>query len=165
MSLILGIDPGVSGALALYDPEGGLLDVHDMPVSERRMSNKKVKRSVDPYELSRLIDCWSKSLGLAVIEQVGTRPGEGAVGAFSFGESFGVIRGVCCAHFIRVELVTPAVWKRAMGVKGDKDESRARASQLLPRSAGYWPLKKHDGRAEAALIAMHGAHLLKREAE
>lgn len=164
MSLVLGIDPGLSGALALYDPEGGLLDVLDVPVIERSMAKGRVKRSVDPYEAARLIDSWAPDIGLVVIERVGIRPGEGAVGAFSFGDGFGLLKGICYAHFFRVELVTPQVWRRSMGVKGDKDESRARASQLLPRSAGYWNLKKHDGRAEAALIAMYGARLLKEAA-
>lgn len=158
--LVLGIDPGLSGALALYDPDGGLREVEDVPVLESRRTTGKVKRSVDAYEAARLIDVWAKDISLVIIEQVGIRPGEGAVGAFSFGDGFGLLKGICYAHFLRVELVTPQAWKRAMGVKGDKDESRARASQLLPRSAGSWNLKKHDGRAEAALIAMYGARLL-----
>lgn len=158
--LVLGIDPGLSGALALYDPDGGLLSVDDVPVLEARRASGKIKRSVDAYELSRLIDSLSKHIGIVMLEQVGVRPGEGAVGAFSFGEGYGLIRGICCANFLRVELVTPQVWKRAMGVKGDKDESRARASQLMPTNCGLWPLKKHDGRAEAALIALYGVRHL-----
>lgn len=157
---ILGIDPGLSGALALYWPSSGVVAVRDMPVLETRRSDKRIKRSVDPYELARLIDEWSKDIGLVCLELVGVRPGEGAVGAFSFGEGYGLVRGVCCANFLPVETVTPASWKRAMGVKGDKDESRARASQLFPRSAGLWPRKKDDGRAESLLIAAYGARFL-----
>lgn len=164
MSLVLGIDPGLSGAFALYDPEGGLLEVADVPVLESRRSTGKVKRSIDAYEAARLIDVWSRQIGLVMIEQVGIRPGEGAVGAFSFGEGFGLLRGICHAHFLRVETVTPQVWRRAMGVKGDKDESRARASVLMPRSTELWRLKKHDGRAEAALIALYGVRVLKESA-
>lgn len=155
--LTLGIDPGLGGAFALYDIDGGLLDVQDVPVLEARTSTRKIKRSIDAYEAARMVDVWAKDIGLVMLEQVGVRPGEGAVGAFSFGEGYGLVRGICIAHFLRVETVTPQVWKRAMGVKGDKDESRARASQLMPSQCGRWSLKKHDGRAEAALIAMFGA--------
>lgn len=162
--LIIGIDPGLSGAMAVFDPEGGLLDVQDLPVLEARRASGKVKRSLDAYEMARRVDALASQSGLVVIEQVGVRPGEGGVGAFSFGEGFGLLKGICIANFLRVETVTPQVWKCAMGVKGDKDESRARASVLLPRSAGFWPLKKHDGRAEAALIALYGTRLLASEA-
>ncbi len=93
------------------------------------------------------------------LEQVGTRPGEGAVGAFSFGRGYGLLRGVCAANFLTIIDVTPATWKAAMKVRGDKDESRARASALFPRHGQLWPLK-HDGRAEAVLIAAHGMRQL-----
>ena len=148
-SAILGIDPGLSGALALYDVDGSL-EVIDIPTLQLK------KRVVDEYALARIIDAWSGRVREVWLEQVGTRPGEGAVGAFTFGRGYGVLRGICAANFLPIFDVTPAGWKSAMKVRGDKDESRLRASALFPRHADMWALKKHDGRAEAALIALHG---------
>jgi crossover junction endodeoxyribonuclease RuvC len=148
---ILGIDPGLSGALALYLPDGSLV-VEDVPTLQL-----KSKRIIDEYALGRLVDRWSAQIREVWLKQVGVRPGEGAVGAFTFGRGYGLIRGICAANFLTIVDVTPATWKRAMSVKGDKDESRLRASTLLPRHAHLWQLKKHDGRAEAALIALHGS--------
>ena len=156
-SAILGIDPGLSGALALYDVDGSL-EIVDVPTLQL-----KTKRVVDEYALARIIDGWSSRVREVWLEQVGTRPGEGAVGAFTFGRGYGVLRGICAANFLPIVDVTPATWKAAMKVRGDKDESRLRASAVFPRHANLWPLKKHDGRAEAALIALHGARQLQLE--
>jgi crossover junction endodeoxyribonuclease RuvC len=146
---ILGIDPGLDGALALYDVDGSL-EVVDMPTLQLK------KRVIDEYALARIIDAWSPRIREVWLEQVGTRPGEGAVGAFSFGRGYGLLRGICAASFLTIIDVTPATWKAGMKVRGDKDASRAKASALFPRHASLWPLKKHDGRAEAALIARFG---------
>lgn len=150
-SAILGIDPGLSGALALYDVNA-TLEVVDIPTLRL-----KTKRVIDEYALARIIDNWSSRIREVWLEQVGVRPGEGAVGAFTFGRGYGTLRGICAANFLTLVDVTPAAWKGALKVRGDKDESRLRASTLLPRHAHLWPLKKHDGRAEAALIALHGS--------
>lgn len=150
-SCTLGVDPGLDGALALLSPDGDLI-VHDMPVF-----NLKTKRVVDEYGLARLVDDWSAQIGCAWLEQVGVRPGEGAVGAFSFGRGYGILRGVLAANFLTIHDVTPAKWKGALKVRGEKDESRARAAALFPAHGALWPLKKHHGRAEAALIAAYGA--------
>lgn len=149
----LGIDPGLTGALALYYPDGSL-EIQDMPVYEL-----KTKRAVDEYALARILDDWSTRTREVWLEQVGVRPGEGAVGAFTFGRGYGLLRGICCSNFLTIHDVTPSVWKRALKVTGDKDEARQRASALLPRHGRLWPLKKHDGRAEAALIALYGAQV------
>lgn len=146
---ILGIDPGLYGALALYDIDGSL-EIVDVPTLSLK------KRVIDEYALARIIDDWSGRVREVWLEQVGTRPGEGAVGAFTFGRGYGLIRGICAASFLPIMDVTPATWKAAMKVRGDKDASRAKASALFPRHGALWPLKKHDGRAEAALIARHG---------
>lgn len=155
---ILGIDPGLSGALALYDPTDGALEVVDMPTLQLK------KRVVDEYALARIIDNWSSRIREVWLEQVGTRPGEGAVGAFSFGRGYGLIRGVCAANFLTIIDVTPATWKGAMKVRGDKDASRAAASALFPRQSGLFARVKDDGRAEAVLIARHGARQNERAA-
>lgn len=154
--LILGIDPGLYGALALYDPATHALQVFDVPTLNVG-KGKTRKNIVDEYALARAVDDVAAQVSAVWLEKVGTRPGEGPVGAFSFGHTYGLIRGVCVANFLTIEDVTPQKWKGALGVLADKDHARRRASALLPRSAHLWPLKKHADRAEAALIAIYGA--------
>jgi hypothetical protein len=162
MTLFLGIDPGKTGALALYDTSEGSLVVVDVPLHEiAPLPGKKTKRTrVDHYGLARQIDFWCQEgapVPTVILEQVGVRPTEGAAGAFDFGRTYGILLGVCAAHFLRIELVTPTGWKRKLNVHGDKDVSRARASTLFPKHTHLWARKKDDGRAEAALLALYGA--------
>lgn len=152
VSAYLGIDPGLSGGLALYDPAEATLETAEMPTL--RIGTK---RKIDVHALARIIDNWADRTREAWIEQVGVRPGEGAVGAFSFGRGYGQIEGVCCASFLSMQTVTPQMWKRSLRITGDKDEARAKASSLFPRHAHLWALKRQDGVAEAALIALYGA--------
>lgn len=146
---ILGIDPGLSGALALLDVDGSL-EVVDMPTLQLK------KRVIDEYALARIIDDWAGRVREVWLEQVATRPGEGAVGAFTFGRGYGLLRGICAANFLTIIDVTPQTWKRALRVPAEKDGARAAASRVFPRHAGMWARVKDDGRAEAALIARHG---------
>jgi crossover junction endodeoxyribonuclease RuvC len=158
MSKILAIDPGLSGALAVYWPATGAVSVIDMPTVNAG-KGKASKRIIDVQELARLVAeiVAEGDVTHAFLEQVGTRPGEGAVGAFSFGEGVGILRGILAANFIPVTRVTPAVWKKALGVPAAKDGARARASELLPRHADKWTRVKDDGRAEASMLAFYGA--------
>lgn len=152
---VIGVDPGLGGAIALL--RGDHLDLWDMPVIQ-----DGTKKRVDHAQLAITLDLIAKWGGqgiTAYVERVGTRPKEGSASAFSFGRSTGVILGALAAHFIPITEVTPGVWKRATGTPADKDGARLRASALMPQHAGDWPLKKHDGRAEAALIALYGASL------
>jgi crossover junction endodeoxyribonuclease RuvC len=87
-------------------------------------------------------------------------PGQGISSTFAFGKTFGIILGVLAARGIPLTLVPAVRWKRRLHVQKSKDAARARASQLLPRCADQWRLKKHDGRAESALIALFGLHEL-----
>lgn len=148
---IIGVDPGKQGAIALYRPDTGALTVFDVPVFTGK------KTVVDHYGLARLVEKMAQTQATVWLELVGTRPGEGAVGAFDFGRTYGLLLGVCAAHYLPISFVTPATWKAALKVRGDKEVSRQRAAELFPRHGGLWPLKKHDGRAEAALIALYGA--------
>lgn len=155
-SLILGIDPGLYGALALYDPDTGKLSVFDVPTLNVGVGKKR-KIVVDEYALARSIDDVAATVSEVWLEKVGTMPGEGPVGAFSFGRTYGLIRGICCANFLPIHDVTPQTWRASQKVVGNKDCSRQRASALFPKSAHLWVLKKHADRSEAALIARHGA--------
>jgi crossover junction endodeoxyribonuclease RuvC len=160
--ILAGIDPGLSGAVAFLDvATGAVLDIAYMPTLALSRGGKN-KREVDAHALARLIG--DRRPGHAFVELVGAMPGQGVSSVFEFGKSFGVVIGVLAALGIPFTLVAPVVWKRALGVPAAKDGARARASQLLPAAAHHWPLVKHDGRAEAALIAYYGLRQLGRAA-
>lgn len=163
--MVLGVDPGLSGALALYNPATGALDVRDMPVYVTPKAGGGKRTELDLVALAHIMDEWAKNPIRAFIEQVGATPQMGVTSSFSFGASYAAARMACAAHFIPTELVTPQVWKRALNVKGGSDKSdavRARASALLPQHAKLWTLAKHEGRAESAMIALYGARALER---
>lgn len=153
---ILGIDPGISGALALYLPATDEMFVGDVPVLEIK-KGKQTKRRVDLHRLVAMMRDCAAYKPTVWIEDVATRPGEGAVGAFSFGRTVGQLEMAAVAMELPLERVTPQAWKKALNVLADKDAARARASMLMPKHAHCWPLKKHVDRAEAALIALYGA--------
>jgi len=162
---ILAIDPGLAGALALYDPATGDLDVRDMPVYVTPKASGGKRTELDLVALAHIMDEWAPQQLRAFIEQVGPTPQMGVTSSFSFGGSYAAVRMACAAHFIPTELVTPQVWKRALTVKagaGKSDAVRARASALMPQHAKLWTLSKHEGRAESAMIALYGARTLER---
>ncbi|MGH7095602.1 MAG: hypothetical protein ACREFB_18980 [Stellaceae bacterium] len=156
--IICGLDPGLSGAVALLDAAGGaVIDIVDMPTLALSRGGKN-KREVDPHALAAALG--RDRIGHAFVERVGAMPGQGVSSVFSFGKSYGVLIGVLATLGIPYSFVAPAVWKRALQVPAAKDGARARASQLLPAAAHHWPLVKHDGRAEAALIGLWGMRSL-----
>lgn len=151
MTIVVGIDPGLSGAICLLDTEG-TFSINDMPVHALVRGGKN-KREIDAHRLAILL---SGRIGHAFIEQVGAMPGQGVSAVFAFGKTYGVIIGVLAAHGVPMTFVSPRKWKKALQVPASKDGARARASQLLPQAAGEWPLVKDHGKAEAALIALWG---------
>ena len=152
---ILGIDIGVVGAVALISPEGEVLGSWDMPV----LNNGPAGRRAGNGPLLAEIVAQSHATK-AYVELVGARPEEGAVGAFAFGRSRGVVEGVLATLGIPVQLIAPSAWKRAIGIppgkEGAKDAARAEAIRRRPSKAGLFARVKDDGRAEAALIAVAG---------
>ena len=159
----MGVDPGAYGALAFLTITEGFpthLECVDIP------TGKVGRRThVDAWALARKVDerCTEKHEPLAalILEQGGVRPQNGRVGARTFWLGLGEVRGVFAAHFVPLEEVSPAVWKRAMRVTADKGSSLYRASSVFPQWSAQWALAKQHGRAEAALIALWGAnHLL-----
>mgnify|MGYP001306975757 CR=1 FL=1 len=156
--MILGIDPGLSGAIALLDGER-CVEVWDMPVTEKLHGKG---REVNAYLLVDVIlEALEMDEGLAApvayVERVSAMPGQGVSGMFSLGRSAGVVAGVLAAWGVRVEYVTPQAWKRSQGLlKKSKDASRTLAIQRWPEMREQLKLKKHDGRAEAMLIADYG---------
>ena len=156
--MIVGIDPGLSGALFFLDPRDPATGkAVDLPVYLLTRGGKK-KRELDVAGLIRLLV--QHPLTHAFIEQVGAFPRQGVSGVFAFGKTYGTILGVLACRGVPLTLVPPVRWKRALHVSKDKDACRARASQLLPQAAGQWPLRRHDGRAEAALLALYGVRQL-----
>jgi crossover junction endodeoxyribonuclease RuvC len=148
--IIAGCDPGLSGAVAI--DHNGLLTVVDIPTYELSRGGKN-KREIDTHGLVQVL---TANIDHIFIEQAGSMPGQGVSSVFSFGKTYGIIIGICAALKVPYTLVPPQRWKKALGVPKEKDGARARASQLLPQTAHQWPLKKHDGRAEAALICLWG---------
>ena len=150
----LGIDPGLSGALAFYDPFRDALNVYDMPTYVITSGGKQ-RRKIDMHSLAETVRYYTPSTKSAIIEEVGAMPGQGVTSMFSFGFSAGAVQMAVVAAKLRFEMVTPRVWKGAMKLKTNKDESRRLASRLMPNHAHLWSLVKHDGRAEAALLAYY----------
>lgn len=147
---ILGIDPGLSGAVAFYFPvTPERVSVEDMPLAGGEVSAQILAELIVNYQPS-----------LAVIEQVAAGHGWGRSACFNFGRSVGDVRGCLAALSIPIQYVAPSVWKKHYRLSRDKDESRARAIQFFPSCATHFKRKKDDGRAEAALIAKYGAEML-----
>ena len=163
--VILGIDPGLFGALALLSDDG--LVIHDMPILKANKGH-----NLNAYEVARIIDA-AGHIDHAAIELVGPRPKDSRPGAFKFGYVCGETAGICKAHFIPITMVRPQDWKRDVRIapvpKGlsdakrralVKDMARTRATELFPSHSNLFARKKDDGRAEAALIALWGRRSL-----
>ncbi|WP_294534308.1 hypothetical protein [uncultured Rhodoblastus sp.] len=150
----IGIDPGVNGAVVVIGPNGDIVQIHDMPTLADGAKNR---RAINAPLLASII--YKSHATKAYCELVGPRPGEGAVGAFGFGRSRGVIEGVLAACGVPVTMVAPPVWKRAAGIlagKENKDSARAVAIARWPGQADLFARKMDIDRAEAALIAIAG---------
>jgi crossover junction endodeoxyribonuclease RuvC len=155
MTLFVGIDPGLSGALAFRS--GDELKTFLMPTLTITKS-KGTRRVLDLTALANIIDDQTKNQSRVrvFIERVSAMPKQGVASMFAFGEAYGAIKGIVAAHFLPVTLVTPVTWKAKLKVSKNKDDARYRASQLMPRFAHLWSRHKDDGVAEAALIAYYG---------
>jgi crossover junction endodeoxyribonuclease RuvC len=142
VSRIVGIDPGLSGAAALLDGEE-LVDVFDFAAADGRL-------------LSGIVADWldDRRPHHVVIEGVHSMPQQGVASTFKFGRAFGTIEGVVAALRLPSSLISPAHWKRVVGVTRDKASARALACRRWPEHRGWFERVKDDGRAEAALIAL-----------
>lgn len=150
----LGIDPGISGALAVLDSKADIVDIFDMPTLEV-VSGKSKKQRVNPQGIVAELGLF-KDQGLrGIIEQVNAMPGQGVTSMFSFGRALGVLEGVLAGLLIPYEHVTPTVWKKIMKLNTSKDASRELAMRTWPHKAEMFKRKKDDGRAEAALLALY----------
>jgi len=159
MKYILGIDIGLSGALALYSED----DLQTFPIpliiGKKGKNGKKAKNAIDMYELAKLIDFWAKDIKFVIIEEVHAMPNQGVTSMFNFGMTYGIIKGIIAANLCRIHYVRPQVWKGVLQVPADKKLSRARATELFPAYSNQWCKAKWDGRAEAAMIALYGSKI------
>ena len=146
MTAILGVDCGLSGAWALLDDSGRLVAVGDMPASDGAVSAHLLTTELDMPD----VDEWAR---VAVVEIAGAMPGQGVSTTWKFARATGVVEGVLAGLGWPVHTVTPATWKRGLGLGKDKAASRAMAARLWPDMADRFKRVKDDGRAEAALIA------------
>jgi crossover junction endodeoxyribonuclease RuvC len=149
----IGIDPGLSGAIAVLTDDS--LQIHDMPVMTVDR-NGKAKRQVSANELAELLNLYASKDCHVYVERVSAMAGQGVTSVFSFGRSFGMIEGILAALKMPVTFVAPATWTRAIGRSPGKDASRARAMELFPNYEYFFKRVKDDGRADAALIAHWG---------
>lgn len=157
MSFVIGVDPGASGAVAILDRDGDLVQVFEMPVVELVVNNK-VKRRISPEMLAADLRLYVVKATIAYVEQVNAMPGQGVTSMFAFGQSFGMVQGVLAGLGIPAQLVPPGKWKKWQNLNTSKDASRAKAAAIWPNMAGEFRRVKDDGKAEAALIAHWGLH-------
>ena len=156
--IIIGIDPGLSGAVVFLNTATHDLDIYDMPTVEVTRNGKK-KRELSAQLLSNILS--GHKVTAAYLERVNAMAGQGVSSVFSFGRSSGIVEGILAAFDIPTTLVTPQAWQKAMEVRSGKDGSRERAMQLFPAHAGMFARVKDDGRSDAALIAAYGERMLK----
>ena len=154
--LIIGIDPGISGAICFFQ-NGEISDVIDMP---SMADGKKNKRQINSQQVfnevsERIINIPKKEI-IVVIEQVSAMPGQGVTSMFNFGQSFGVLKGICSAMQLSMYFVRPAKWKKYYNlINAEKDASRTKAIEIFPYISSQLSRKKDGNKADAALIASY----------
>ena len=149
MTAVVGIDPGATGGIALLDTDAQLVDIADMPYLDGLVAA--------PLLADLLRDHLLRCPGaVAWVEQAQAMPRQGVASTFRYGAGYGVILGVLGALDIPTFHIRPAVWKRTAGLHDDKAASRRRAIERWPAMAANFARARDDGRAEAALIALHG---------
>ena len=153
--MILGIDPGISGALAFLSQGGKVAYLFDMPIMQTGGANAKAKNVVNGAALAKIFR--AQPIRRCLLERISTMPGQGVATQGSMMRGFGTIDGVLQAIGISYELVSPVSWKKHFGLKGgpeNKEVSRTLAQRWYPEAD--LSLKKHHNRAEAILIARWG---------
>ena len=152
--LIIGIDPGISGAICFFQ-NGEITDVIDMPSMADGKKNKRQINSQQVFnEISERIFNIPKKEIIVVIEQVSAMPGQGVTSMFNFGQSFGVLKGICSAMQLSMYFVRPAKWKKYYGlIKTEKDASRTKVIEIFPYISSKVSKKKDSNKADAILIA------------
>jgi len=149
---IIGIDPGLSGAIAILE-ENRILSVFEMPVMAE---GKKNKRQLNSSQLVNIIKENIKNIDetVVVVEQVNAMPGQGVTSMFNFGQSFGAIKGICAALSLPIFFVRPSKWKKHFElINASKDSSRTKVIEMYPKLSDQLTKKKDVNKADAILIA------------
>ena len=152
--IIIGIDPGVSGAISILEDKK-VIKVFDMPTM---IDGKKNKRQVNGSQVANIIkeNLHNNKETIVVVEQVNAMPGQGVTSMFNFGQSFGVIKGVCAALSLPIYFIRPAKWKKHFNlIKTNKDASRTKVIEVYPSISGKLSRKKDSNKADAILIARY----------
>ena len=152
--LVIEIDPGISGSICFFK-DGEIIDVVEMPIMTEGKKNKKQVNGSQIYneilERTKKID--KKDIKV-VIEQVSAMPGQGVTSMFNFGQSYGILKGICSAMQLPMYFVRPAKWKKYFNlINSEKDASRTRAIEIFPYFSGQLSRKKDSNKADAILIS------------
>jgi len=152
--LVIGIDPGISGSICFFQ-DGKIIDVVEMPtMTEGKKNKKQVNGSQIFNEITERIKKLDKRDIRVIIEQVSAMPGQGVTSMFNFGQSFGILKGICSAMQLPMYFVRPAKWKKYFNlINSEKDASRTRAIEIFPYFSGQLSRKKDSNKADAILIA------------
>ena len=152
--LIIGIDPGISGSICFFQ-DGKIIDVVEMPIMTDGKKNKKQVNGAQIFnEISARIKRLDNKDVKVVVEQVSAMPGQGVTSMFNFGQSFGILKGICSAMQLPIYFVRPAKWKKYFNlINSEKDASRTRAIEIFPYFSSHLSRKKDSNKADAILIA------------
>jgi len=150
--IIIGIDPGISGAISVLENKK-IIEIHDTPTMIDGKKNKKQINGAQVANIIKSIANGNKEIVIAV-EHVNAMPGQGVTSMFNFGQSFGVIKGICAALSLPIYFIRPAKWKKHFNlINTNKDASRTKAIELYPKNSNELSRKKDSNRADAILIA------------
>ena len=152
--LIIGIDPGITGSICFFE-DGKIIDVVEMPnMAEGKKNKKQVNGAQIYHEIFLRIKSLKKEEIKVVIEQVSAMPGQGVTSMFNFGQSFGILKGICSAMQLSMYFVRPTKWKKYFNlINSEKDASRTKAIEVFPYFAPQLLRKKDSNKADAILIA------------
>ena len=151
---IIGIDPGLSGGIAVLD-DLKIFDVYDMPIMSE---GKKNKNQLNSAQLVNIIkkNIISNEDTFLIVEQVSAMPGQGVTSMFNFGQTFGSIKGICAALNLPIFFVRPAKWKKHFDlINSSKDASRTKVIEMYPSISPRLTKKKDVNKADAILIARY----------
>ena len=152
--LIIGIDPGISGSICFFE-DGKIIDVIEMPTMTDGKKNKRQVNGSQIYnEILKRINKIEKQNIRVIIEQVSAMPGQGVTSMFNFGQSFGILKGICSAMQLPMYFIRPARWKKYFSlINSEKDASRTKAIEMFPSFSSQLSKKKDSNKADAILIA------------
>ena len=152
--IIIGVDPGINGAISIIENKK-ILEVYDTPTM---IDGKKNKRQINGAQVTNIFKerLNSNKEVVVVVEQVNAMPGQGVTSMFNFGQSFGVIKGICAALSLPIHFVRPTKWKKHFNlIKTNKDASRTKVIESYPKISSKLHRKKDINRADAILIALY----------